>query len=740
MTQALSNLPPASAAPRAATGNSSDSPDILFILRHYRWLLILGTLLGLLVSAGLWFFFRTKMPEYSVEAQFQVLPAVVPDSLENGVRRGEASREDIERTIRRQVLLVLSSPVLDDVLRTQAFEDSNWKKEHRQLSKIALRKALDISPVGTNTDIFRIAMRGRDPVELGELVKAIATTYTDTLKNNDKLEYGQGLDSVRAAQENLRKSVESINAGLEEFRRTHDDITTMTQAYQAKTNLLMALTTEMVKAESNVVAAKANAEMVKKQVEAGTLQLSAEQEFYVSNDGAVRNLENTCFYLQQDLAANVLRYSEGHPSSQAIQARINEIQKQLEDTREKLRQQARLRMQESAESATKSAIALYEDMKSRLEAQERIVKDLDQALFEYRSKSAELESKQKLLDEYSRQLTIRGLINPNDVSRIRSFGSVYVPDRSEVAWPLAKTFLPAGLGIGLLLSFALAYLMELTNTRVRTPRDITRTMQLPLLGFVPDQDDDSFVNGDLATSIRTSPASLTAESFRQIRGRLVAQANGKPLTSLLVASASPGGGATTVASNLANGIALNGLRVLLIDANFFRPGLKNAYKNLPAAGLGDILAGRTGLDEAVVVHPELPTLHLLGAGTLPATSASELLESKAFKEFLAQVRTRFDMVIFDGAPLNLVSDSLTLAAKLDGTIAVVRAGVISRGTVGRVRDQLKQVHANLLGIVLNAAQTRGSGYFKQNYRSFYEYAGPVAHHAHPQVTAPASHN
>ena len=84
------------------------------------------------------------------------------------------------------------------------------------------------------------------------------------------------------------------------------------------------------------------------------------------------------------------------------------------------------------------------------------------------------------------------------------------------------------------------------------------------------------------------------------------------------------------------------------------------------------------------------------------------------------------MVIFDGAPLNLVSDSLALASRVDGVVSVVRAGEVSRGAVSRVRDQMRSVHANLLGFVLNAAQTSHTGYFKENYRSFYKYAGASA--------------
>jgi capsular exopolysaccharide synthesis family protein len=283
-----------------------------------------------------------------------------------------------------------------------------------------------------------------------------------------------------------------------------------------------------------------------------------------------------------------------------------------------------------------------------------------------------------------------------------------------------------GFVIGLVGTYGLAYVFELTNTRVRTPADITKAIQLPLLGFVPDEADDSSMTGALSTSIRTAPTSMMAESFRQIRGRLIAEANGNPTTTLLVASIAPGGGATTVASNLANGMALNKMRVLLVDANFYRPGLQGTYKNIPSTGLTDVIVDGTRLDSAIVFSPEIPNLHVMGAGGRPTAANGEVFESAGFRALLTTLKSRYDIVIFDGAPLNLVTDSITLGAMVDGVVAVVRGGEVSRGTVLRVREQLRQVRAKLLGVVLNAAQTHGAGYFKQNYKSFYEYAGATA--------------
>jgi len=216
---------------------------------------------------------------------------------------------------------------------------------------------------------------------------------------------------------------------------------------------------------------------------------------------------------------------------------------------------------------------------------------------------------------------------------------------------------------------------------------------------------------------------MVAERFRQIRSHITAQTAHNPANTLLIASVTPGGGATTVAANFAAAMALNDLRVLLVDANLYRPSFERVFKGMPNEGLSDAIAHPENASSAIVPHPSLPTLHLMGAGSPLAGRSSEIFESKSFRELLEQLKSRYDLIVFDGAPLNLVSDSLSLGARVDGVVSVVRAGEVSRGAVTRIREQLRGVHANLLGFVLNAAQVSNTGYFKENYRSFYRYAG-----------------
>lgn len=726
MTQSLSTLTPQNRVGPV----SSDAPDVMFVLKHYKWIIIIGAFVGLMLGGVAYYVCSRYYVLYEAFAQFQVKPSVNTSILTNeNANRPEPTKEEIERTIRRQIQLIRTGPVLDTVIRdSDAFR--KFRELHPNLPKIALNKILDVSPV-PNTDLFRVAIRGESPQEVKDQVDSITTAYMQQLQQIERAEQMNQISTVDEAQKSLEKQVQDLREGLEEFKTSHD-ITSIMQTAQSKQTLLTTLSAEYIKAQTDSTGAKTNLDSIKKQVETGTLQLPGEYEQMLENDPSLRALENSKLQLDQEMAVNLLRYYKHHPSSISIQTRIDETQRQIDEMRSSLSNRYRMLVQSNAQLMLTIAQAKEQDLLAKRNSLEAELKDLDKWQVDYRRRSEQLDSKEKLLADITRDSLVKQLSRRSDVQRVNLFTPVIVPDSKDIVFPKWYMFIPTGAFIGLFLALGYGYIRELLNTKLRSPRDVSRVIHTPLLGFVPEREDDAFLDGDIATSIRTSPGSLVAVSYRVIRSRLAAQANGQPIKTLLVASATPGGGATTVASNLANGIALNGQKVLLIDANFYRPGIGKIYTNVHRNGFSDVVAGKVKISDVVVSEPELPNLSIMSAGSLLANNASELLESKGFRSILDELKSQYDLVIFDGAPLNLVSDSMQLGSKVDGVVMVVRAETTARGTVARVRDQLQQVHAHMMGIVLNAARVRGAGYFKQNYRSFYEYA------SHPAPKLPAS--
>jgi capsular exopolysaccharide synthesis family protein len=294
--------------------------------------------------------------------------------------------------------------------------------------------------------------------------------------------------------------------------------------------------------------------------------------------------------------------------------------------------------------------------------------------------------------------------------------------------------LAAGIPLGLVLGVGLAFLLEFLDTSVRTPRDVARHTSLPLLGVVPILDDEEVAIDDIEVATRTAPNSMVAECFRQIRTNLFFASPAENQKALLVTSPGPEDGKTAVAINLAVTIAQSGRRVLLVDANFRRPALHRAFTNAKREGLSNILIGQRQLQD-LASPTDLPQLDVLTAGPIPPNPV-ELLSSRYMRELLARARETYDQVIIDGPPVLLVSDPLVLANFLDGAIIVCRAKSNSRGAVLRTRDQLDQVRARILGVVLNAVETAPGGYYRRQYRAFYDYLSEGGEQAH-QTELPA---
>ena len=136
-------------------------------------------------------------------------------------------------------------------------------------------------------------------------------------------------------------------------------------------------------------------------------------------------------------------------------------------------------------------------------------------------------------------------------------------------------------------------------------------------------------------------------------------------------------------------------------------------------GFGNVLNSVANF-EACVRQTKVPNLDLMTAGPRPA-NATELLESQLLIDFVERALEEYDHIIFDTGPMLVVSETVALAPRVDGVITVVRASTNSRGLLQRMRDALKQLKAEHLGVVLNGVRSTGGGYYGRNIKAYYEY-------------------
>jgi len=291
----------------------------------------------------------------------------------------------------------------------------------------------------------------------------------------------------------------------------------------------------------------------------------------------------------------------------------------------------------------------------------------------------------------------------------------------QPSYPNWKVFVPMAAMLGLAFSLGIAFLRELMDTTVRSPRDVTRVgPAMNLLGMIArDSDDPQSAGSPLHLVISQAPHSMLAEQFRQVRTRLQHAASLDTTRSIVVTSPGPGDGKSTIACNLAAGLALNGRRILLVDANFRRPDLHKLFGLNNDVGFANVLDNVSSLDSSVQ-KTSIPNLEILTTGQKPG-NPTELIESQLFGDFIDRALEEYDHIIFDTGPLLVVSEAVALAPRVDGVITVVRAKVNTRGMLTRVRDTLKQIKAENLGVVLNGVQTHAGGYYARTIKTYYAY-------------------
>ncbi len=200
----------------------------------------------------------------------------------------------------------------------------------------------------------------------------------------------------------------------------------------------------------------------------------------------------------------------------------------------------------------------------------------------------------------------------------------------------------------------------------------------------------------------TNPRSPATEAYRTLRTNLTFAALDKPIETLVVTSAAPGEGKSTVLANLAVTMAQGGRRTILVDADLRRPGLHEIFGIVNDRGLTTMIVEEAVLDDPPLIGVGVDNLWLMPSGPMPPNPA-DILGSRKMEEVIAALRARADVVLFDAPPIIAVTDAAVLGTKVDGVLLVVCAGRTRREHAQRARELLERVHVRIVGAVLNDA-------------------------------------
>ena len=421
--------------------------------------------------------------------------------------------------------------------------------------------------------------------------------------------------------------------------------------------------------------------------------------------------------------------------------RLQDLEKQISQTQQRMNLEIR-KVIRTIESDYAAARAKEAALQAEADRQQQAALDLKQLAVQHTILQGELDANRTILANVLKRLNEASVSTESPLSNMQITEPAEMPrgpssPQIERALILASVF-------GLFLGVGLALVFERLNSAMRTPEEVWRAIAVPTLGAIPhwrslggreygykqlprssplrflthaNGAEEPAVSQTLVASHH--PFSLIAESYRMVRSGLLLIQTDRPPQVVLLTSARPTEGKTSVSLNLAITLAQSGRQVVVIDADLRAGnchallGLSNRY------GLVHLLNDDLPLD-AVLQRTAVDGLYLIPRGVVPPDPA-HLLGSDRMKEVLQALRARFDLVLVDTPPAIAVSDAIVLSVQCDGVLLVLRAQRTPTEAVQRVVERLEVVGARLLGTVLVGADMRHPDYaeYRHYYKSYY---------------------
>jgi len=279
----------------------------------------------------------------------------------------------------------------------------------------------------------------------------------------------------------------------------------------------------------------------------------------------------------------------------------------------------------------------------------------------------------------------------------------------------------------LLLSIGLVILMDYVDDRVKNQDDIERFVRLPYLGHTPVLKPEAEKDRHkVYTYVYRNPQSDLAESLRYIRVGINFSAPPEMLRVFAITSSVPQEGKSFCSCNLASSFALDGNRVLLVDADNRRPVLHTVFNMDNKRGLVNYLTSNVSL-ESITRQTEIPGLDFIASGP-ESPNPSELLGSEKMAEFIQKAKSQYDRVIVDAPPLVGIGDGLVLGKLIGHLILIIRSHMISRRIIRQIRDRLTFHQIKVLGVILNRLDMEKDryGYYRYHYHTYNRYYGKKA--------------
>ncbi len=300
--------------------------------------------------------------------------------------------------------------------------------------------------------------------------------------------------------------------------------------------------------------------------------------------------------------------------------------------------------------------------------------------------------------------------------------------------PKQKPIIMLALTIGFLLPLMIIFIRVITNRKVRGRRDLEE-LNVPFIGEIPQykgsrkrfakkQEDKKFI-------VKGGSRNIINEAFRVMRTNFeFMNDKDKASSVILTTSFNPGSGKTFLTMNLGAALAIKGAKVLVIDGDLRRASASE-YVRTSSSGISEYLSGgTTNIDEIITTDTGYENLHVITVGT-PPPNPTELLNSKRFEQLMETMRERYDYILIDCPPIEIVADTQIIEKYCDRTLFVVRAGLLNLDMLDELQSIYDEKRFKGIAVVLNGTHSgQGKYSYKYGYSYSYGYGYGYGYHYH----------
>jgi polysaccharide biosynthesis transport protein len=666
-------------------------------LRQFWW--IPATTLAVCLVVAAIIFLRTPPVFYSVGSLWETEKLRLPD--------GAAFSEDRENYLGTQEK-VLCSEVLRNLTLTQMrASDSNNIIYDQNGDPLTVTIEVDSTP---KSSVYLIQASSANPAYTPHYLNALMEQYIEFRKNIRSRVSSDTLASISEQVQRLERDMKTAQAALNEYERSNN-LTVLQEESVQEAAYLAKLKTELsdYQLQYKLLAAK---ELEETSGDAGK---SSKDTVFDSLNGPGPARSATADRQDADKQIQLLKLDRdrlaknlrpNHPKMIKLEQDIARAQRLVE-----------VYHQQSQEQIA----AAREALQIKIDSLELAIKDWEQKIGTVNERIAVADSfKQNVVRNQGLYDRLTSLLQNVDISRNIDQETLSILEPASPAkrsYSQAKTLLTQAFIIGLGLGVGIVFLLTLRDDRFNTLVEVTERFGDTVVGQVPDMPELSRP-GPQVLLHDNDDRHMFAESYRNLRSALLyLTVDGKRPRVLLVTSAVPNEGKSTIATNLTRAMALGGSQVLLIDGDLRKGHIHDRLALPSKPGLYELLRRQVEL-ESVIQTTDLPNLFFIPRGNV-CRNPGDLFLQPLFDELLAQLREKYDYIVIDCSPVFAADDSSTLAPKMEGTLLVVRSQFTHARAVREALEILFQRQARVLGLILNRADSTASSYYAYKYAEYY---------------------